>query len=89
MVAPRTERRSRRRELLKSIIDNLILVYGKNDTEIERISIIKLNSINIDTFDFLKWLRIDIDEYRYSAGSHIYTNRLDTTATTKQENKKE
>jgi hypothetical protein len=77
MVANRTINRARRRELLRHIIDNLITAYSCNDTELESIPIIKLNSINIDSCDFLKWLR---REQREGSGTHIYTNRLDSTA---------
>jgi hypothetical protein len=75
----RTLNRKKRRDLLNSIISNLMLVVQENDTQIERISLIKLNSINIDTFDFLKWLRVD---YRGVHGTHICTNGSDATAKT-------
>lgn len=73
----RTLNRKKRRDLLNSIINNLMLVVQENDTQIERISLIKLNNINIDTFDFLKWLKVD---YRDVHGTYICANEGDATA---------
>jgi hypothetical protein len=56
----------RRKELLKTIISNLVDIYNKDDKALEVIPMQKLNSINISVFDFLKWMRIGYRERSFT-----------------------
>ena len=70
----RMTNRTRRRIMLKDIIDNFIELYKHNDTELERIKLIKLNNIRMDTLTFLNWIRA---EHRECHDSYIYTKDSD------------
>lgn len=79
MPSKRTENRIKRRNLLREIIDNFISIYSKNDTELERVPMLKLNNIKLDTCDFLKWLGV---EQRYVSQPYIYAKHHDDTVQT-------
>ena len=83
MVANRTKQRIARREMMKKIIDNMIILYACNDTQLEKIPLIKLRNINIDTEDFKKWVR---PEYRYMSKTSICPFDQDATSATNRKN---
>lgn len=79
----RTIARAKRREAIRIIIDNFITIYSNSDNELERLPLLKLMNIKLDTMDFLEWLRL---EYREGSGTHIWTNRVDAAAKASKKN---
>ena len=72
---PKEQNHQKKRELLKTIISNLITIYKKTDEQLEAIPMRTLISMNLNCFDFLKWMRVDYREHDFKTEVFLFKQK--------------